>query len=121
MIYDYRCINGHVTELHRPVAQADQQHICHCGQDAFRVFSPTLNINPGQAAFKPGRYHAFGKDFETRRQVNEEIRRIKGETGKEIIELGNEKLNVKPQRKQVDMAEATRELRHKLRGRVRTA
>ena len=72
-----------------------------------------MQLNPGAAAFKPGRYHAFGKDFETKRQLNDEITRIKIDSGKEIVEIGNDKFKTKPIRKNVDVAEAARELRHR--------
>jgi hypothetical protein len=44
--------------------------------------------------FTPGKYEAFGKTFTTRRQLNNEIQKINGETGQKIVEVGNDNSKV---------------------------
>lgn len=83
------------------------------------MFTPTRNLNPGAAAFKPDKYHAFGKYFGTKNELKQEISRIKGETGKDIFEVGNDSMNIKPVRRKPDVEGATKELRYRLKhGRI---
>lgn len=92
MIYDFQCQGcEEIFEVESDVEKRDDPVVCQCGASATRIFSPTVHINPGAAAFVPDRYHAFGKVFSTRDQLRQEISRIQGETGKEIVELGNDK------------------------------
>ena len=45
--------------------------------------------------FMPTWNPAFGKSFTSKGQIKEEIKRIAGEEGREIVEVGNEKVKAK--------------------------
>lgn len=122
MIYDYECEEcGKVFEEVRTVADRDTEARCDCGGLSKRIFSFKGCVGVG--TFKEGYYHAFGQPFTSEGQLKEHLTKLKGETGKEIVEVGNDSLQtVKKQRKKVDWDAAGRELRYKLRhGRANSA
>jgi putative FmdB family regulatory protein len=120
MIYDFQCQTcGEKFEYECPVENRDETVTCDCGADAKRIFSPTVNLNAGAAAFKAEKYHAFGKVFTQKSQIKEEIRKIEGETGRRIVETGNDSTVYKPKRTQFDWDGIGRELtqlKRKIRG-----
>lgn len=114
MIYDYKCEKCEkVTESVRRVDDRDEPERCDCGGMARRIFSYRGHI--GLGTFKAGYYPTFGQAFTNESQLKEALAKHKGETGSELVELGNEKPKVKKQRKKVDWDEAGRELRYRLK------
>ena len=66
------------------------------------------------STFRPGYYSAFGKKFNHAYELKNEIRRLNGEEGKNVIEVGNE-LNalkkLKPPKFKPDIEGAMREMK----------
>jgi hypothetical protein len=64
-----------------------------------RVMTP-VRINTSGCQFEAHHNHAFGKVVHSKRDIQNEIARIKGETGKEIVEVGSDNLkSIKKKRK----------------------
>ena len=84
-----------------------------CGTQMFRVFHPPqVSVPKVEAHYSP----AFGKVVSSRKEINEEIRKINGEKGMDLVEVGNDKSEKKselPDR--TDYRSAYQELR-KMRG-----
>lgn len=112
MIYDFECEScGRVTEEVRAVSERDEPGRCECGEVTGRIFSFTGSVSLG--SFREGYYHAFGKPLTQKHQLKEELARYKGETGSELVEMGNEKPPSAPKRKEVDWDGFGRELKSK--------
>lgn len=81
------------------VSEVDEKEVCDtCGSlMRIEITCPNMAI-PNE--FKPEYYWAFGKTISSKHGLKETLREIKGETGKEIIEVGNEKPKLKPKRKE---------------------
>ena len=63
-----------------------------------------------------GYYHAFGKEFGTPHQLKEHLATIKGETGKELHEVGNDSMSsIKKPKKEYDMEKAKKALYEEMR------
>jgi hypothetical protein len=69
------------------------------------------SFNGSISTFVPEYYHAFGKVINSRRQIQEEISRVAGDTGKELVEVGNDRSVPKPHRPEPDLKSATKELK----------
>lgn len=117
MIYEYTCPTHGSFDVYKPASQRERPETCpECGQDATYRFVPTSNLNTGASAMRGEFYHAFGKHFNSRRELKNEMAKIEGETGKKIVEVGSEKPDsVKRKRKDYNVEEATRHLRHQLK------
>lgn len=115
MIYDYKCEEcGEVREEVRRIKDRNDEAICSCGGVARRI-PVSFGGSVGVGTFKEDYYHAFGKHIGSKAQLNEELARVKGETGKELIEVGNDSMkSVKKERKTVDWDAMGKELRYKL-------
>jgi len=61
--------------------------------------------------FRPGYQPAFGRVMTTSHEQKEEIRRIEGETGKEIHEIGNDTTRMEKPTQKVDIKSAVQELK----------
>lgn len=111
-LYDYKCDTcEEITEEPRDIDSRNDPGKCVCGGVTRRIFDWRGHVGTG--TFKEGHYHAFGKDFTSPHQLKEEIAKIKGETGKEIVEVGSDSMQtMKKTRKKVDWDAATKELRH---------
>lgn len=109
MIYDFTCEQcGTTFEEVRAVAERDELATCECGASAARIFSFKGGFTLG--SFGEGYFHAFGKHLTQKHQLKEELARYKGETGSELIEMGNEKIKSTPKREAVDWDGFGREL-----------
>lgn len=115
MIYAYKCDKcGRDVDIVKPHEQSHIPEKCPSCETWLRklITVPTMSV----PQFEPAYYHAFGKEMHTRGQVKEELHRIKGETGKELVEVGNDSLSsVKPERKKVDLEAAGRELTRRMK------
>lgn len=115
MLYEFECKwDGTTIEISRPAWKSSFDARCpRCSAIMERIYAPP-QISFG--TFKPGYYHAFGSAFSTEHQLENAKRKYKGETGKEVIEIGNE-LNalkkLRPPRKRPDIAGAMREMKTK--------
>ncbi len=85
MIYPFSCKCGEYTETWRKVADAGNKEICsECGKDMARIYTPpTINI-PNIEGYN----HGLGC---SNRETKETIRKIEAETGREIVEMGDDK------------------------------
>lgn len=79
---------------------ASDPECCHvCSVPAERIYT-VPQISPTAKAFEAHFNYGLGKEVHSKRDISEELRRIKGETGKEIVEVGTDNLqSVKTQRK----------------------
>lgn len=115
MIYEYRCkFCQDPVEVVKGSNRIDIDERCkHCKINMKRIFN--FQGRMGFGTFKEGYYDAFGKNFTQKHQLDNEIRRINGETGQDIQEVGNDSSVSKQVFKQPDIAAATQELRSKWR------
>jgi len=100
MIYPFRCLFcGNYEEIIRHHSESGLGAICsECGQPMNRVYSvPNVNV-PKMGEYNPG----LGCVVNSRKDIRDAQRRIKYETGREVIEVGNEKVNVKPRLSEYD-------------------
>lgn len=96
-IYEYLCGRCQVvTEVTKPLKYLDDPEPCPDEACEGRVMERVIFSIPQIATSgcqHEAQYHpAFGKVLSTKRQIKQEISRIKGETGKEIVEVGNDSL-----------------------------
>lgn len=94
-----KCLKEH--EVTKSVKQIEDVEKCpKCKVKMARILS-AVRLSPRIGVFEPHFNHGLGKEVYSQRDVNEELRRIKGETGKEIVEVGNDTLQSikKPARK----------------------
>jgi putative FmdB family regulatory protein len=91
--YAYECGKCHVeAEVIKPVSRLDEREICpKCQKEMIRVLT-AVQLSPKIKPFEPHFNHGLGKKVHSQRDINEELRRIKGETGKEIVEVGTDNL-----------------------------
>ena len=117
MVYEYECKRHGKVDIYKSSEHSEKEERCEiCSLVMKKNFVPTSNINPGAASMRGEFYHAFGKHFDTKKQVRNELRRIEGETGKKIVEVGSDKQdNVKRVRKTFNESEAVRELAHRMK------
>jgi len=117
LIYEYECLKHGKIDIYKSSEYSEKEERCEiCYAVMKKNFVPTSNINPGASSFRGEHMIAFNKHFDTRRQVKNEIRRIEGETGKKIVEVGSDKLDsIKPVKKTFNEGEAVRELAHRLK------
>lgn len=110
MIYAYECRWGCGTQdVIKPVWRYAFDERCEkCG--AFlqkKICAPQVSVG----TFLSGYYHAFGKTFTNEHQLKNAIRRHEGETGKKVIEVGNEHSamkKIRPSKKKSDIEGAMR-------------
>lgn len=97
----------------KPVSQLDNQEYCDCGTEMKRTiaFKGGVGTDDRYRGYNP----AFGKFIRNKAHLKETLAEIKGETGRELIEIGNESAKVKRVKKEVDMQAANEELRAKWR------
>jgi len=84
----------------KSIAQSDEKVDCpKCRLQMLKVIQAT-QLSPKIKPFEPHFNYGLGKVVTSHRDINEHIRRVKGEKGKEIVEVGNDKLeSVKVKRK----------------------
>lgn len=105
--YQYRCdVCDHGSWFFDVVKSMSEsgriEHCPQCGKQAERIYSAP-QISPAAKAYEPHWNYGLGKVILNKGQVKEELARIKGETGKEIVEVGTDNLSsVKPIKKSYD-------------------
>lgn len=108
MIYQFKCsICGNYREVVRTVDECALPEYCgECFRDGVamvmdRVFSvPQVNISGTlKGEYNPG----LGCVINSRKDVREARRRIYNETGRDVVEIGNEKMVVSPRRKEYEI------------------
>lgn len=91
--YDYRCDHcDKLVEIVKSFTEAERDEVHDCGHQMNRYFSlPWLNTS--NCIIEPQKNWAFGKAFTTKTQLNEEIKRYQGETGRKLVEVGNDSMS----------------------------
>ncbi len=100
--YEYKCEKCLIfCDVTKPMRDSDSTEKCpKCKRRKMTRMISVPRLNTSVCTFEPDYYHAFGKKLHSKREVKEELRRIKGETGKEIVEVGNDSLkSIKKRRK----------------------
>ena len=100
----------------KPVSQLDAQEFCDCGTEMKRTiaFKGGVYTDDMYSGWNPG----LGKHIKNKKHLKETLSEIKGETGKVLVEVGNESPRVKkPASKldDVDMNQVCNELKSKWR------
>lgn len=105
-IYIYACKEHEGFEVVKPMSESSRPEKCpQCSADAVRVYLPA-QISPAAKAYEPHWNYGLGKEIINKRQVKEELAKIKGETGKEIVEVGSDNLqSVKKKFKSYDFTQ----------------
>jgi len=97
----------------RRISHRDEEAQCPCGGNARRM--PTVPLGVSVGSFQEGYNPAFGKSFSTEGQLKEELARIKHETGKELVEVGNDSMQtIRKEKKKVDIDAMSKELKQRL-------
>lgn len=80
-------------EVIKPVSQLDNQEYCDCGTEMRRTiaFKGGVSTDDRYKGYNP----AFGKFIKNKADLKNTLAEIKGETGKDLIEVGNESPRVK--------------------------
>lgn len=114
MIYAYKCKFHGETTVVKPANRSSISERCPtCTSVMKKLLGSSFHV--GMGTFKEGHYHAFGKAFTQKSQLDDHLRRIKGETGKEIVELGNDSMStIKRKKNKVDIESASKELNERL-------
>lgn len=92
--YDYQCPEClREREVVKPISQLDESELCEkCQKQMVRVLT-AVQLSPKIKLFEPHFNHGLGRRVNSQRDINEELKKIKGETGKEIVEVGNDNLD----------------------------
>ena len=116
MIYEYECPSCNRNEdVIKSVKEIDRVETCpDCERPMLRLFRPCIHTSFG--TFKEGYYHAFGKHFTTKNQLHNELTKHRLDTGKQLVEVGNEKIVPPVAKQKPDMGGAVRELKGRLHG-----
>ena len=99
MIYEYACSVHGVFDVVKPVKEIDREECCpSCKFPMIRQI--TFKGQVSCSNFEPAHYHAFGKKIHSKRELQNELSKVKHETGKELVEVGNDSMkSVKRTRK----------------------
>lgn len=90
--YEYECIVcKSIFEVVKSMHESSRPEVCSNGHIADRIYSAP-QISPTAKAYEPHWNYGLGKVILNKGQVKEELSRIKGETGKEIVEAGTDNL-----------------------------
>lgn len=103
MIYVYACESCKVKQdVHKRLVDIDEEEFCEvCGETMQRLMQPIAAHKT--SVFEPHFNHGLGKVVTSQIQVKEELSRLRGETGKDIVEIGNDDLKtVKKKRHNYD-------------------
>jgi len=99
--YEYKCKPCLKTQdIIKSVSEYDTKEFCTCGKEMDRLISK-VNINASVCQFQAHHDSGLGVDVHSKIQKDNELAKIRGETGKDIIEIGNDDFKtVKRQRKE---------------------
>lgn len=91
--YDYICGTcEHEFEVIKSMNDGPKPEICErCFMPAEKIFQPA-QISPAAKAFDAHFNYGLGKPVKSRADIHNELRRIKGETGKDVVEVGSDNL-----------------------------
>lgn len=82
-----------MAEITKMIIHLDEPEDCaECGKEMERLIVCAPQINTSNCQFQVHHNPAFGKVIHSKRQIQDEILRIKDTTGKEIVEVGNDSL-----------------------------
>ena len=87
-----------------------------CGEPSNRVvrFKGAISADAGPAYF----HYGLGKVVRSKQDIRNELAKIRGETGRDLIEVGNEAIKKsKPKKAQYDMNVMTQDYKKALNGR----
>jgi uncharacterized Zn-finger protein len=107
MIYQFKCpLCGHYKEVVRHHSECQVEEYCNVCSDTTgavmvmeRVYStPMINISSVVMGYNP----ALGCEIRSKMDIRDAQRRIKEETGHDVVEIGNEKLRCEPKLKEYD-------------------
>lgn len=116
MIYVYHCQECDIhQEIIKSLSHIDDVEKCSKGHVMNRTIAWKGQMKPGDISFKPDYYPSFGKTFTTPGQLKNELKKIKGETGQELVEVGNERMRPVERKSKIDYEAAGRELHQMLR------
>ena len=101
--YEYECPTCEsLHEVIKRISQLADTEVCpECSAPMIHVIVSPPGVNTSTCRFESHFNHGLGKEFTNKRQIKEELTRIKGETGKEIVEVGSDNLkSIKKKRKE---------------------
>lgn len=108
MIYLYECKFCGEFDVVKPYNRAAIEETCpNCYSEMKKRVTAVKGF---VGTFVPGFNYALGASFESKRAQDEHIKKIEYTTGKKLVEVGNDKLNIKPEIKPFPREEAIREL-----------
>jgi len=91
MVYEYECSVHGVFDVIKSVKEIENKEICpHCDFPMKRLVSRPASIYVDN--FEPEYYHAFGKEIGSKQALKNELVKIKGETGQELHQIGNDSM-----------------------------
>jgi putative FmdB family regulatory protein len=91
IVYEYECsVHGvfEVIKSHKLLDKEEKCPVCNFGMK--KLISVPGSVQCSN--FKPEFYHAFGKKIHSKRELKNELSKIKHETGKELVEVGNDSM-----------------------------
>lgn len=111
-LYDYRCkFCPEPWTIFKTINRLEINELCPKHHAVMqRCFTWNGQISMG--SFKPGFQPAFGKYMKNKHELKDAMKRHEGETGKELHEIGNEKIRPVEPRKP-DIKQAVQELKKK--------
>lgn len=112
MIYQYQCPNcDKPVDVVKSVKHIDDEELCPQHKIPMQrefAFSGYTSVDN----FIPGFNYSLGETFTNSYQQKEHIKRLQAETGREIIEVGNDSSVPKVNKPTPNMQEATQELNY---------
>jgi putative FmdB family regulatory protein len=94
VIYEYFCEQcKSTTDVYKSLAEIDREERCPgCPEILMHRIITQAQVDTSGCQHEAKFHHAFGKVLSSKRQIKNEISRIKSETGREIVEVGNDSL-----------------------------
>lgn len=98
--YEYACHTcNSVTEVIKSIRYYDTEEKCSKCCTIMEKLITAVNLNHSVCHFEPHFNYGLGKVVTSKRSQDEALRRLRGETGKDIVEIGNDDLkSIKRQR-----------------------
>lgn len=101
--YEYLCPRCElIQDVIKPISMLEETEMCmECEEIPMIRQMTAIRLNTSNCQYEAHYNHGLGKVLKGPNDVKEELSRIKGETGKEIVEVGNDRLDsVKFKRKE---------------------
>ena len=101
MRYIYECPKCFEEyEIVKPVDRLDEVERCSKCQSSLNRIITAVQLSPKIKPFEPHFNYGLGRRVSSQRDIDEHLRKIKGDTGREIVEVGTDTLeSVKKTRK----------------------